>query len=249
MMKRTMAALLSLLLFAAMLTGCTQDGKEDSSSDGDASTASEKMVSAETVESENPEMDGESSVPDVPPEAEGEGAEANRLVPQLDKDVEIPTPDFLTEDQQLLYKAAYRMYYHYSMSVGFDPDPDQTLVGENGWTYHLNRAFSSYSEYRAVLNKVFTEDYAAFLNENELYIADENGRLYSSLGEREGRETYVGSTFELVSQSEDEITFHLIGHYNEGEANGEGGETAYSYPIHMVRTEDGWRFANFIFAN
>ena len=78
---------------------------------------------------------------------------------------------------------------------------------------------------------------------------DENGRLYSSLGEREGRETYVGSTFELVSQSEDAVEFYLVGHYADltvqPDETGARPLSTERWPIRMERTADGWRVSEF----
>lgn len=249
-MKRILTALLALVLTAGMLAGCTSNGKEASSGET-PSSSSEARSSPQAEEPANSEDEEDPSAPEA---AGGEGAAADKLIPALDYEAEIPTPDFLTEDQRLLYRAAYRMFYHFSMSGGFQPDMEQSMVGDNGFTFYLDNGFPSYSAFRAALDSVFTEDYAiSLLNEYQYYMDDGNDRLFSVCGDRGSNITYVGSSFELVSQDENEMVFNLVGHYNEDAVYGEGGdpakETTENFPIRMVKTGSGWRFDSFAMAN
>ena len=65
----------------------------------------------------------------------------------------------------------------------------------------------------------------------------------------------IPDEFELISRNEDEIIFTLTGHFSAPwDAAGEAGEglqsdSEYEYtiafPMKLVRTENGWRFAEF----
>ena len=64
--------------------------------------------------------------------------------------------------------------------------------------------------------------------------------------------TYLGpDTFELISQTEDEIRFYVIGTYRDyveneaGELVQEGEITQRKYEIVLTHTENGWRFSKF----
>lgn len=208
---------------------------------------------AESSGSEIAPSSEKSSVPEeMSPSSEetaAEGAVADQLVPEPELSEGLALPEFLNGDQQLLYKAAYRMYYHFSMTSGFEPDME--AEGEengNGRVYYPDRGFDSYADYRKAMESVFTVEYTDFLNESECYIDDGAGGLLAAPGDRGGNITYKETTFELVKQDENEIEIHLIGHYNDAlpESGGDpADDTTVPFAVKMVKTENGWRFDSF----
>lgn len=240
-MKPILTVLLALALTAGMLAGCTSKGTESSSGETPSSSSEAQGESGAAEPSSNQGVSSETG---------GEGALAEKLVPDQADTADMAAPDFLTEDQQLLYKAAYRMYYHFHVSGGFQPDTTESMVGDNGNTFYMDKGFPSYSAFREALNSVFTEDYAnSLLNESQSYMDDGNDRLFSAPGDRGTNIFYVGESFELVRQTDQEIDFNVIGRYHEDISSDESAdpakETMESFPIKMVKTDKGWRFASF----
>ena len=245
-MKQWIALFVIMLVVIGVCTSCSPPNPTASTSLSTSSAVPQGLPSSQ--------MSGlAENGSSVEAESSGEGALADAWIPDPELSADLPVPDFLTEDQQQLYRAAYRMYYHFSMSGGFALDRSVSIQGDNERTFYLDKGFESYSAFQKALESVFTEDYANRLrNDTQLYMDDGNDRLFSSPGDRGGNIDYVSTSFELVSQSAEELTFHLIGHYREdagfGEKGGSAKETTQEYPIHMVRTENGWRFDNFAMA-
>ena len=190
-----------------------------------------------------------------PAAAADDGAQALSLLP-ADAEVIQPdaVPDFLTADQQALYRAAYYLYYHFSMTGGFFPngyDTATALIGDNGQTFYRDDGFSGYAAFRAAMDSAFTEDYTnSLLNEYQTYMDDGNDALYSAPGDRGGDILYVRSEFTSVSETADEICFQLIGHYDEAGPDSSASSQPYTeaYDFKLVNTENGWRFASFALA-
>ena len=189
--------------------------------------------------------------------------------PPLDEDsLNAAVPDFLDEDQQLLYRRARCVYNHL-----FGPsteDFDYWTEGDdhyfyaagdldvNGISYARCRGrYSNWADFDAMVRSIFTDGCWTTLNGDRYVNVD--GTLYFAYGDR-GSYYYnrrFPDTFTLVSKTDDEIVFTLTGHYsspwpNEGESFEErdhrlesGWDYTYDFPIRMVRTEDGWRFDTF----
>ncbi|WP_195985431.1 hypothetical protein [Clostridium sp. D33t1_170424_F3] len=246
-MKKIVLAWIMAACMAGLLAGCVWTVNQvpkgpPPSQDVESSSSEEAPASSE--ESAVPEETSSS-----PEEAAAEGAAADRLIPEPELSEGLTLPDFLNGDQQLLYKAAYRMYCHFSMTSGFEPDMEvEGIEDGNGRTYYPDRGFDSYADYRKAMESVFTVEYTDFLNESECYIDDGTGGLLTAPGDRGANITYKGTTFELVKQNENEIEFNLIGHYNDALPKSSGdpaNDTTVPFAVKMVKTENGWRFDSF----
>lgn len=187
--------------------------------------------------------------------ASGEGAQALSLLPSDAANIQPDAvPEFLTADQQELYRAAYYLYYHFSMTGGFFPngyDGTAAITGDNGRTFFRDGGFSGYTVFRTAMDSAFTADYAnSLLNEFQIYMDDGNDVLYSAPGDRGGNIFYKSSEFSRISETADEIRFQLIGHYDGAGPGGSASSSPYTetYEFKLVNTENGWRFAGFAMA-
>lgn len=199
--------------------------------------------------------------------------------PLLDWMENQPVPDFLDEDQQQLFLRAYSaaaflmgcgtgVIEEYPLPDGSLPDrsgPDWAQYVEyDGWSYLISVGrFRQWDDFQAMLDGLFTPEYQEELLHSEmgdgeslpLFRATEDGLLcYLDTGR--GSDLEYGwcdtpDSYELVSRTEDEIVFHLIGHYAVLDYDGETDmpvpvdEYNIAYPIRMERTENGWRVAEF----
>lgn len=190
--------------------------------------------------------------------------------PPLDtRSLSIAVPDFLDEEQQLLYRRAYCVYSHLfggdtgEVNVWQEGDkyPDgMNDVEHNGMFYtKACGRYATWADFNALVHSVFTDEFWNQLNgsaDSGVFI-NINGSLHFIWASR-GMYYYndnVPDKFELISKEENEITFTLIGHYSSpwpegGIAEGNqhlSNEFDYTieFPIKMVRTQNGWRFAEF----
>ena len=94
---------------------------------------------------------------------------------------------------------------------------------------------------------VFTEEFHNKKNSGERKFHEHNGKLQYYSGSKGGRSLNVGEDeFELISKTENEIVFNLIGHYWATYPYDENTEVnEKKYTIRMVMTESGWRFDEF----
>ena len=232
--------LLCCILLALSVTGCTGEN----SSSGSSSEPS----SSQTQLQEDP----------VDPET----AAALELVAEADCEV----PDFLTEEQQTLYRKAYTAYKQFALYTdGFgSTEYNPVTVEEYDNSFCVgNGSITTWKDYETAMLGLFTPDYLEELNltVTELedgttlryaHFADYQGQLAFSDGARGSNNAYIPpDTFELISQTEDEIQFYVIGTYHAEEENEEGmlvwtdETTQKKYEIVLTHTENGWRFSQF----
>ena len=221
------AAACTVLLLA--LCACTPDGTSSP-----VSSSATEGVSSESAAQ---------SIP-APESASGEGAQALSLLPADAANIQPDAvPEFLTADQQELYRAAYYLYYHFDVSSGFAFDTiDENspfIVGDTGRSYYQDTRFSNYSYFADSL-----------IDKYQNYIKGDDGLLYFSFGDRGGNIFYKSSEFSLISETADEIRFQLIGHYDEAGPGGSASSSPYTETceVKLVNTENGWRFAGFAMA-
>jgi len=132
------------------------------------------------------------------------------------------------------------------------------------YTYTKSQGrYQLWSEFDSVVHSVFTEDFFAKCNklddENKIYM-EHNGLLYFiDLGRGSGNyyNENFADNFILVSRTDSEILFTLVGHYSDvfprdGETIEEYEERrkhefdyTLEFPMKMILTEDGWRFDEF----
>lgn len=182
------------------------------------------------------------------------------LEPPLEEaDMAVAVPDFLTPEQQDLYRRALNLRLHL---MGSDieygqvsVDYEQVTIGD--YTYLVSQGrYSDWDDFDAVVHSVFTErfwnEFNLFDGKNALY-TEHDGKLCfldTSIGGGYYYTTGIPDEFRLDTQTDSGITFTLIGHYNDlGGGTGEREQRGYDYtlefPIKMVLTDNGWRFDEF----
>ncbi|WP_305141122.1 hypothetical protein [Acutalibacter muris] len=202
--------------------------------------------------------------------------DSSKEPPLQDADWAIAVPDFLTEEQQLFYRRAYSLYRHmfggdtswidYLETLDLDNTPiyydEKIRTAQYTYTKSQGR-YQLWSEFDSVVHSVFTEDFFAKCNklddENKIYM-EHNGLLYFiDLGRGSGNyyNENFADNFILVSRTDSEILFTLVGHYSDvfprdGETIEEYEERrkhefdyTLEFPMKMILTEDGWRFDEF----
>ena len=188
-------------------------------------------------------------------------------------DNDVPVPDFLDADQQLLYRQAYVLYRELfsgdTWSIGEWPGPidyPRDAVIELDEYIPLNGRYAKWEDFEAAVLSVFTEE---FWNAKNRWQAND-GTYYPIFKNVDGRtwcvpatkvcvgaNPYFPDTFHLPTQTDTEISFVLVGHYSEGHPlEGESFEERdarlaanweeyIGYPMKLVLTEHGWRFDEF----
>lgn len=146
----------------------------------------------------------------------------------------IAVPDFLTEDQQTLYRRAFSLYVHlfgcdtscveYSETLGTGsfPPRDYETVDLDGYSYLVSQGrYQDWNDFDTVIHAVFTDTYWDSLN-NRLdgglpIFREHGGKLcFLDLGRGAG-DYYNGNfpdTFTLNEMTDHAIRFHLVGHYS-----------------------------------
>ena len=236
------AAILMCALSLLLLTACA-GGQAQSSQ-----PAQEKPV----------ESSASSSV--APAEAE----QVNLLKP-----AEGPVPEFLDAEQQQLYRQAKTAFWEFALSSdGFDSTaPAELSVEVDGLTYYpCDGSITSWADFESSMLAVFTQDYFTQLNKGASY-TDEAGKehIRTTFMERDGRLYFIGGarganitfegpeTFELISESDTEIKFNVVGQYRDisytdGVESVADTPTTEKKPLTMVKGPDGWRFSEFSLA-
>ena len=179
-------------------------------------------------------------------------AEALSEPPLTEEDWDEPLPNFLDEEQQALYLRAKAIFPVFS---GETTLIDSLFGGEGtgqafqlaGRWYHISTGrYRQWADFMEMMRSIFTEEYIAELTGAETdspAFFEKDGLLCYLEGARGSRFGYQEpDEFRLTEETEEEVSFDLIGHYLPV-----GGGEIYteSYPIRMVRTEAGWRIAEF----
>lgn len=190
----------------------------------------------------------------------------------------VTVPDFLNEEQQEQYRFAH---YLYGRMFGGDTTAVEELFPlvhvplegyEDAYTYesveygdygYYYRSTVPYADFDAAVRSVFTDDFwetrSGIADGTPIY-ADLDGTLIMLELSRGAGYFYnenFPDEFRLEEQTEDKISFTLIGHYSpvwpeEGETYEERDarlldryEYTHEFPITMVLTDKGWRFDAF----
>lgn len=184
-----------------------------------------------------------------------------------------PVPGFLDEEQQLLYRQAYALYYSLfpfaNDSAHFLPaqgaaEPAAEQVERNGTFYVPEYGrFNRWDDFERTVLSVFTQDAWEAKNTSDdipIYIGVDNRTYFIDYGRSGGDYNgYFPETFRLVSRTDDAVEFVMTGYYTnwgelpgetfeEWQARQEEWEYAIDFPMRMVKTEDGWRFDRFYLA-
>ena len=195
--------------------------------------------------------------------------------PLTDEELSKPVPDFLNKDQQLLFRKARSVYSRlfsgssgiaYGDIYGFGNEYENFKI--NGITYISNTTgrYRNYKDFEKLIKSMFVDEFWEARN-----IRSSNNKAYPMYTNCDGKLCYIdfmgsggfaynknfGDEFELISESDNEISFYAIGHYswryqidNETiEQRDQRLKNEYEYTkkflITMILIEGVWRFSEF----
>lgn len=280
-------AVLSVALCACLLSGC---GEASSPAQALPPQGGETSVSsaADSVRTDDSAAaQGNSSDVDAisnPPAADSGGeasqsagaqpTDANPEPPLSEADRQTPAPDFLTEEQQLLYRRAYKMMLirvgtYVIDSTDFFPydAPDTSLTDEDsvvldGFSYApaLHR-YQSWDLFYDTLKSIFTEEFlqeSYICSDGYTYFRPVDGRMYYLPAERGYSSGYALDTtkmeFALLKRGPDQIDIQVTATYATDETGSQAFRQAWleglvsntkTYTITLQRERNGWRFSQF----
>ncbi len=135
--------------------------------------------------------------------------------------------------------------------------PSESVKMDNGTYRSVRGEYDTYEKFESLCLSVFTREYFDELNRvtftatNEEYscFIDIDGKFYyfdTAKGTSWGYAGYqYPDTYELVSKTEDEIRFNVIGYFKSSHVSPIYTVDAQTYSVTLVRTGDGWRFSHF----
>lgn len=194
--------------------------------------------------------------------------------PLTEQDAQIPTPDFLTEEQKQLYLRAYKMmlvragtYIIDDMQVFPCDTPDTTRTQADtvtldgcDYTPALHR-YRNWDFFYATLRDIFTKDFLAdtyLSSDGFCYFRSVDGDMYYLLTERGMAAGYDPATTTMTFTKQEETDEKIVIGVTAVYATDDSGSQAFrqavqgglisdttSYTITLVREVGGWRFASF----
>lgn len=170
------------------------------------------------------------------------------------------SPSFLSEENKELFSNADYIYFNFSVCGGFDlidyENEEYVDIDKDGTTYRYYKTDYDYADFVDYIKSVFTDDAAdSLINGSDFYI-DIDGKLCCMDGARGSDISYAGKKYELISESKDEIDFKAIAQHswagayeNEQQYRDEGNTDAFEweeeYTFKIIKTENGFRIAEF----
>lgn len=285
-MKHPIAkVVLPITLSAFLLAGCQSPSISVSSSSlsqpstvtptATASPMPEKPASS-TPTVENPQDTSESESSNIDDStASGSASSDIKDEPYLSsQDLQVPVPDFLTDEQKLLYLRAYKMMLIRIGTYAIDdtqyfpcdnPDTTRTytdIISVDGYEYtpalnHYRQWDSFYSTLRGIFTEGFLDsDYLSF--DGVTYFRPIEGNMYYISTERGFDPGYnqdsTSMDFTLQEETPDKIVIQVTATYAIDESSSQAFRQAVldglisntkNYSITLVRSDDGWRFSQF----
>lgn len=285
-MKHPIAkVVLPITLSAFLLAGCQSPSISVSSSSlsqpstvtptATASPMPEKPASS-TPTVENPQDTSESESSNIDDStASGSVSSDIKDEPYLSsQDLQVPVPDFLTDEQKLLYLRAYKMMLIRIGTYAIDdtqyfpcdnPDTTRTYtdtISVDGYEYtpalnHYRQWDSFYSTLRGIFTEGFLDsDYLSF--DGVTYFRPIEGNMYYISTERCFDPGYnqdsTSMDFTLQEETPDKIVIQVTATYAIDESSSQAFRQAVldglisntkNYSITLVRSDDGWRFSQF----
>ncbi len=276
-----------ILLALFILSGCHADTETETDAKTEETTAEIETADTETdtvalpeetaleTEENDSERESESeTTPDTSAETETElPPGVVRYYPSLYVDADPPymyledesnLPDFLTEEQKILYQQAETVFPLFNGSPymadfivlheGESSGTRRIVETENGYSYYsVEGKYQKWEDFKSMVLNVFTEEYFQELN----HIRDYNGTDIEVFIEK-GGDTYgfgvdriplgiAPTTFELQSMTDEEIRFTATYRYEpRDDPEWSEKETVYrTAEIILRNTENGWRFTKF----
>ena len=184
--------------------------------------------------------------------------------PYIYTEADIDLPDFLTEEQKILYQQAETVFPLFNGSPymadfivlheGESSGTRRIVETENGYSYYsVEGKYQKWDDFKSMVLNVFTEEYFQELN----HIRDYNGTDIEVFIEK-GGDTYgfgvdriplgiAPTTFELQSMTDEEIRFTATYRYEpRDDPEWSEKETVYrTAEIILQNTENGWRFTKY----
>lgn len=195
--------------------------------------------------------------------------------PLSERELAMAVPDFLTEEQQLLYRRAYSLYQHmwngetsaidnYPLEAGKVKNNIYETYFQNDINYLISIGrFSNWNEFILLVNSIFTQDFFdkknTLQNGSRIYVECDGNLCIQDLS-RGGNDNYnenFEDEFILLEETNSTIVFRVMGHFSEfypkvGESIEERNrrrkeefEYTDSIEITMVRESGHWRFSDF----
>jgi hypothetical protein len=247
-------------LFA--LSGCAQQAATGESVVPSVSASDSVSVSASASVSDSvSDSVPDSAVSEAPAVEEilpTEPSYADEWIPLKDSDRNVPTPDFLTEEQVYTYLAARKLFCVFSIETsdidykfcapGTDLNATTQIERDGMWYSNCVGYFSRWVDFKAACLSVFTEEYFNYLINSADNMPPQfinvDGDLYYWCGSRGVRGYWPDlypETFELVEQTDNFIAFNMHSHL----VDGDNFSWDLDYTLTMEKTENGWRFSNF----
>lgn len=257
---------LAALLCVCLLAGC-----------GDASSSAAAPQPSDTV-SLSQEAPSTDAAPQSEPSPEPENtpsADAAQEPPLSQQDLQVPAPDFLPEDLQLLYRCAYKMMIIRIGTYAIDatnffpcdtPDTsrtywDQLTIDGKSYAPALNH-YQSWDLFYSTLDSIFTKEFleTSYLSSKKgtILFRPVDGRLYYLPTERGYGPGYEQETtqmdFVLLNKTPDQIDIQVNVTYAVDENANQAFRQAWldglisntdSYTISLRQQENGWRFSQF----
>lgn len=230
--------------------------------------------STPTVENPQDTSESESSNIDAST-ASGSASSDIKDEPYLSsQDLQVPVPDFLTDEQKLLYLRAYKMMLIRIGTYAIDdtqyfpcdnPDTTRTYtdtISVDGYEYtpalnHYRQWDSFYSTLRSIFTESFLDsDYLS--SDGVTYFRPIEGNMYYISTERGFDPGYNQDStlmdFSLREDTPDKIVIQVTATYAIDESSSQAFRQAVldglisntkNYSITLVRGDDGWRFSQF----
>lgn len=256
---------LAALLCACLLAGCGDAASSAAAPQpSDTASLSQEAPSSDAAPQSEPSPEPESTPP----------VDAEQEPPLSQQDLQVPAPDFLPEDLQLLYRRAYKMMiirigtYAIDMTDYFPCDTpdtsltywDQLTIDGKSYAPALNH-YQSWDLFYTTLDSIFTEDFVANMylaSDGTIYFRPVDGRLYYLPTERGFAPAYEQDTtkmdFVLLKETPDQIDIQVTATYAVDETANPAFRQAWldglvsntdTYTISLQRQENGWRFSQF----
>ena len=279
-MKRSkMKECLLVVLCAFLLSGCGEAVSSVTASfpSDTASHSGESSKAEEPSSNMNSEFDSSDTTTQSKslPESESEmSIDVNLEPPLSERDQQVPAPDFLPEDLQLLYRRAYKMMIIRIGTYAIDatnffpcdtPDTsltywDQLTIDGKSYAPALNH-YQSWDLFYTTLDSIFTKEFleTSYLSsDGTVYFRPVDGRLYYLPTERGFAPAYDQDTtkmdFVLLNKTPDQIDIQVTATYAVDENANPAFRQAWldglvsnteTYTISLQRQENGWRFSQF----
>ena len=185
--------------------------------------------------------------------------DADPPYPYMEKDM---LPDFLTEEQKILYRQAASIFSIFTEDPGlinrfYEWEEGVESVGsvleklENGGSYSaVYGKYKLWDDFIHMVHSVFTEAYYDELNSSYSadipLFAEVDGITYALAVTKtfNPEAEIIPSVYELVADTDTEIVIRVNTGYRYEEENGYRIEPVI-YEVKMVYTEEGWRFSQF----